>query len=121
MPVSTLQQMTLQALPFLGAHPQHQCIYWDAALPSFGVRVYSSGRRSFVCSYRLEGRKHLLRLGRADLFTLDEARERARTLLKALALHAAPVPLAPMPCRPIAALTPVAPGTSSWLTHPRLH
>jgi hypothetical protein len=97
MPISTLCQTTLQTLPFTGIHPQAQCIYWDAALPAFGLRVYPSGRRSFVCAYREGGRKHLVRVGRADVLTLIEARERARSVLKAHTPRIAPV--APLPAR----------------------
>jgi integrase len=91
MPISTLCQTTLQTLPFGGTNPQAQCIYWDAALPAFGLRVYPSGRRTFVCAYREGGRKRLVRVGRADVFTLTEARERARSVLKAHASRIAPL------------------------------
>ena len=54
-------------------------VRWDAAVPGFGVRVYPSGKKAFVLSYRARGRKRLMVLGRygADL-TLDQARTRAR-------------------------------------------
>ena len=86
MPISTLCQTTLQTLPFRGTNPQSHCIYWDAELPSFGLRVYASSRRTFVCTYREDGRKRLVRVGRTDVLTLIEARERAapRALLRAL-------------------------------------
>lgn len=54
-------------------------IWWDKKLPGFGVRIYPSGRKSFVLSYRnARGKKRLLVLGRygADL-TLDQARTKA--------------------------------------------
>ncbi len=54
-------------------------VRWDENLPGFGVRVYPSGKRSFVLSYRNARRtKRLLVLGRygADL-TLDQARTKA--------------------------------------------
>ena len=54
-------------------------VRWDDAIPGFGVRVYPSGRKAFVLSYRSRRRERLMVLGRygADL-TLDQARERAR-------------------------------------------
>ncbi len=54
-------------------------VRWDTAVPGFGVRVYPSGKKAFVLSYRARGRKRLMVLGRygADL-TLDQARTRAR-------------------------------------------
>ncbi len=54
-------------------------VWWDEKFPGFGVRVYPSGKKSFVLSYRnAGGRKRLLVLGRygADL-TLDQARTKA--------------------------------------------
>ncbi len=47
-------------------------------VPGFGVRIYPSGEKAFVLSYRARGRKRLMVLGRygADL-TLKEARTKA--------------------------------------------
>lgn len=57
-------------------------VRWDDVVPGFGVRVYASGKRAFVLSYRAKGRKRLMVLGRfgADL-TLDQARTKAAKLL----------------------------------------
>ena len=54
-------------------------VRWDDDIPGFGVRIYPSGKKAFVLSYRADGRKRLMVLGRygADL-TLDQARTRAR-------------------------------------------
>ncbi len=54
-------------------------VRWDDEIPGFGIRVYPSGKKAFVLSYRTKGRKRLMVLGRygADL-TLDQARERAQ-------------------------------------------
>ncbi len=54
-------------------------VRWDAEVPGFGVRIYPSGKKAFVLSYRAQGRKRLMVLGRygADL-TLDQARDKAR-------------------------------------------
>jgi integrase len=54
-----------------------QCIYWDQQLTGFGVRVYPTGRRTFVCSYRVQGRRRIATLGRADILKLDTARKKA--------------------------------------------
>ena len=54
---------------------------WDTTIPGFGVRVYPSGRKSFVLSYRSRGRKQLMVIGNfGSELTLDEARGRARKL-----------------------------------------
>ncbi len=54
-------------------------VRWDDDIPGFGVRVYPSGKKSFVLSYRnARGKKRLLVLGRygAEL-TLNQARTKA--------------------------------------------
>jgi integrase len=53
-------------------------VRWDDRLPGFGVRVYPSGVKSFVLSYRCQGRKRLMVLGRYGILTLDMARDKAR-------------------------------------------
>jgi hypothetical protein len=40
-----------------------------------GLRIYPSGKKSFVYSYRAGGRKRLLTLGAFGKLTLDMARE----------------------------------------------
>jgi integrase len=77
MPVLKLRQADVRALPYVGHSAKHQCIYWDSTLPCFGLRVYPSARRVYVCSYRIRRRKRLALLGRADVLTLDQARKMA--------------------------------------------
>jgi Arm DNA-binding domain len=88
MPATRLRQDTVKSLPYVGdADREEQCIYWDESLPCFGLRVRPSGRvraggrRNYVCSYRIQGRKRLANLGRADVVTLDQARKKARDFL----------------------------------------
>ncbi|HPO10071.1 MAG TPA: Arm DNA-binding domain-containing protein, partial [bacterium] len=49
-------------------------ILWDDALPGFGIRIYPSGRKSFVISYRMQGKKRIMVLGAYGRLTLDQAR-----------------------------------------------
>jgi integrase len=81
MPNTKLRQGTVKSLPYLGTEKQQQCIYWDSALECFGLRIYPSGRRVYVCSYRIQKRKRLACLGRADILTLDQARKKAQAYL----------------------------------------
>ena len=76
MPTSVLRQNSIKPLPYVGSRNE-QCIYWDEQLSGFGVRVYPSGRKTFVCSYRIHGRKRTTTLGRADVLQLDIARKKA--------------------------------------------
>jgi integrase len=54
-------------------------VRWDDKVPGLGIRIYASGKKAFVLSYRSGGRKRLMVLGRygADL-TLEQARDAAR-------------------------------------------
>ena len=54
---------------------------WDDQLKGFGLRVYPSGNKSFVLSYRIAGRKRLHTIGRLGLFTPELARKEAHRLL----------------------------------------
>ena len=56
-----------------------QILYWDTAMPGFGVLV-SSTTRSFVC--KAGGIRKAL--GRVGVMTLEEAREAARAMLRDL-------------------------------------
>lgn len=60
--------------------------FFDAGVAGFGVRVMPSGTKSYFAMARLKGEKTPKRyaIGRVDLFTLDEARERARIILRQL-------------------------------------
>ena len=58
-----------------------QDIRWDNQLPGFGVRLYPTGKKSFVLSYRSKGRKHIMTVGKYGVLTLDQAREKAKALL----------------------------------------
>jgi len=60
---------------------QSRDVRWDDRLPGFGVRIYPTGRKAFVLSYRSKGRKRFLTLGTYGVLTLDQARGKARSLL----------------------------------------
>lgn len=76
MPNIKLRQDIVRTIPYVG-DGRSQCIYWDDGLPGFGLRVFGSGRRTYVCAYRLHRRRRIASLGRATLLTLDEARKKA--------------------------------------------
>lgn len=89
MPSVKLRQDTARKLPYIGSG-KDQCVYWDDTLIGFGLRVYSGGKRTYVCSYRVSRRKRLASLGRADAVTLEEARKKARRYLGQVADNADP-------------------------------
>lgn len=52
---------------------------WDALVPGFGVRVYPSGKRSFIFQYRTRtGKQGKLQVGHYPAMTVENARKLAR-------------------------------------------
>lgn len=66
-------------------------VRWDDETKGFGVRIYPTGRKAFVVSYRTAGRKRLMTLENYGVMTLDEAKTKAKQVL--LAAHEGRDPL----------------------------
>jgi len=63
-----------------------QAFVWDGYLKGFGVRVGTSGTKSYVIQYRnSEGRLRRLAFARHPVFKIDQAREQARILIGKIA------------------------------------
>ncbi len=58
---------------------------WDDELPGFGLRVFSSGKRSYLVQYRARGRTRRFTIGPHGIWTPEEARREARSLLGRIA------------------------------------
>jgi hypothetical protein len=57
---------------------------WDDDLPSFGLRLKPSGRRSYIVQYRNTGNvSRRITIGTHGVFTVESARKCARDLLHA--------------------------------------
>jgi integrase len=61
-----------------------RCVLWDSKVLGLGLRIYPSGRKAWIYSYRAGGRKRLISLGPYDGLTDDVldvtgARARAQT------------------------------------------
>lgn len=54
---------------------------WDDDIAGFGLRVFPSGKKTYVVQYRLGRRTHRLKLGTHGALTADEARKLAKKAL----------------------------------------
>src|SRR5580692_12117750 len=82
MPRTKLTKSIIDAL----STPQTDTVYWDAALPGFGVKVTPKGRKVFIVLYRTGGAGAKLRkytIGPYGQVTLHQARTAAQKVFGA--------------------------------------
>lgn len=76
-----LTKRTIDATGYTGDNNARH-VLWDDEVPGFGLRLYPSGKKSFILSYRTGGgTKRLLTIGTYGVLTLDQARQAARSEL----------------------------------------
>lgn len=73
-----LTKAAIDAMKYDGKSPKAKDVRWDDDVQGFGVRVWASGRKTFVLDYRFEGRRRYLTLGDYGPLTLQQARELAQ-------------------------------------------
>jgi hypothetical protein len=52
---------------------------WDDDLAGFGLRVFASGKRSYLIQYRAAGRTRRVTIGSHGIWAPEEARREARS------------------------------------------
>lgn len=86
-----MNKLTMQAVKDLEKPEKGQAFLWDGELRGFGVRAIPSGLKTFVLQYRnAEGRSRRIVLGRFGVLTVEQARDKARIKLGAIADGADP-------------------------------
>ena len=75
-----LTKHTLDSIVYTGNGTTRD-VRWDELIKGLGVRVYPSGKKTFVLSYRAQGRKRLMTLGQYGVLTLSMARDKAKRCL----------------------------------------
>ncbi|MCV2446556.1 tyrosine-type recombinase/integrase [Paracoccus sp. DMF] len=81
MPKLKLTAATVRDLP---TPPSGQVLYTDETLQGFGLRA-TPGGKTYYAESRVAGRTRRVTIGKADVFTLDEARKQARVALGSMA------------------------------------
>jgi integrase len=72
-----LTKRIIEGLVYKGPAPRRDA-RWDDEISGLGIRVYPSGKKTFILSYRINNRKRLMTLGDFGILTLDQARKMAR-------------------------------------------
>jgi len=77
-----MAKLTKRFIDSLTIPAERERVYWDDELKGFGIRLRSSGRRTFIVQFRnLQARTRKLTLGAYGKLTPDEARKLARQIL----------------------------------------
>ena len=90
MPKTKLSQTKVNLETYKGENNERY-IVWDTAIAGFGLRVYPSGRKSYVLSYRHHGRKRLMTIATHGIDTLAEAQKKAKAELGKVATDTDPL------------------------------
>lgn len=72
-----LTKRDIDSFTYTGGESGAWDIRWDTQIPSFGCRIYPSGKKAFIVWYRHRGRKRIHTVGQYGKITLDTARDLA--------------------------------------------
>lgn len=65
-----------------GLEPKEKDYFeWDDELPGFGVRIWPTGRKTYVAQYRAGGQTRRFKIGVHGPLTVEEARKEAKAVL----------------------------------------
>lgn len=75
-----MAKLTKRAIDALGPRDKDY-FEWDDELPGFGVRVWPTGRKTYVAQYRSGGQTRRFKIGVHGPLTVEEARKEAKAVL----------------------------------------
>ena len=76
-----MPRLTQKLIESLRPDENPDYIVFDETVPGFGVRVYRSGRKSYMIQYRSQKRTRRYALGNCNVLTPLQARKKAASLL----------------------------------------
>lgn len=86
-----MARLTKKSVDALPTPKSGQTFHWDGEIRGFGVRVGSSGAKTFVVQYRnAENRTRRVRIGRYGVMTVEQGRDLAKIKLGEVAAGADP-------------------------------
>lgn len=75
-----MTKLTLRSVE--AAHTRdREYVIWDEDIPGFGLRVFPSGKRSYIIQYRAKGRSRRYTIGLHGVWTPETARREAKVQL----------------------------------------
>ncbi len=74
-----------------------ELLVFDDALPGFGVRIRSGGKRTWIAQYRIGSKQRRVTLGTVEALDLERARQAAKETLAKVQLGAIRRPRRPKP------------------------
>jgi integrase len=77
-------KLTKRLVNAQGAKKDRDRVLWDTELKRFGLRVRTSGMRTFIVQYRFQGRTRVMTLGRYPDLSVDAARTKAHRMIGAV-------------------------------------
>ncbi|OJX09492.1 MAG: hypothetical protein BGO77_06170 [Caedibacter sp. 37-49] len=76
------QKLTKRFADNIQPNPHQELLLWDNAIKGFGLRVFSSGRKTYFVQYRNDfNRTRRMKVGVHGIITAEQAREEAKIIL----------------------------------------
>jgi hypothetical protein len=79
-------KLTKRSIDSIQPLPDKDVFVWDNELKGFGLRVFSSGRKTYFVQYRNQyNRTRRIKIGMHGIFTVEQARDQAKIILGEIA------------------------------------